>query len=219
MIVHDLKGPLQAILGYAELLQTGAEGDATSKYSHQILQAGERAHRLITKVLETEEDPDPKVVAVKNPIDLGGFLERILEAGRESGRATGHVFRLSAGADPQLEADEGLLERILNNLVQNAVQHSPPGEVEIHLAPSERGVRFEVRDCGAGVPRAMRERIFEPHFQLSRRTPRNQGLGLAFCRLAVQAHGGRIWVEDNEPQGARFCFTLPAPAPTPAGSS
>jgi two-component system, sensor histidine kinase and response regulator len=212
MIVHDLKGPIQAILGYAELLHSQSEGSAkSSKYSSQVLRAGARLHDMVVSVLEAEESVDSRISAIATSLDLPAILERVLEKGRELAGPTGHTLSLRNDAEPSLTADEGLLERVLVNLVQNAVQHTPVCAVEIYVSSAPVGHRVEVRDLGPGIPEDMRERIFEPHFNLlPTKSVRNRGLGLAFCRLAVRAHGGQIWIEDNQPQGSRFCFTIPS---------
>ncbi|HTQ06810.1 MAG TPA: ATP-binding protein, partial [Polyangiaceae bacterium] len=112
-----------------------------------------------------------------------------------------------------VKADPDLLRRVLENLLDNALRHAPE-ESTVTLTAAERDGEFEIRvaDQGSGVPAAMRERIFDPFVQVESKdrsvTRSGRGLGLAFCRLAVEAHGGRLWVEDGAP-GAVFCVRLP----------
>jgi signal transduction histidine kinase len=111
--------------------------------------------------------------------------------------------------------DEEKIGRVLTNLVDNAIKFTPPdGQVTIMAepAPGEVGrIRCGVRDTGTGIPAEYHERIFERFTQgpgkVNRR--RGTGLGLTFCRLMVEAHGGRIWVESQTGQGSTFYFTLP----------
>jgi signal transduction histidine kinase len=119
---------------------------------------------------------------------------------------------------PVLFADAEKVERILLNLVDNAIKFTPSGGQVVVSAypPGKRGaedrfVRIEVRDTGPGIPDQHKERLFDRFAQLDgqRGHRRGTGLGLAFCRLAVEAHGGQIWIEDQPQGGAIFAFTLP----------
>ena len=110
-----------------------------------------------------------------------------------------------------LHADPELITRVIANLVDNAIRHAPEGsEIRVALAPSYSGVELRVADAGPGVPREAREAVFE-RFRSGNgnATHTNRGLGLAFCKLAVEAHHGRIWIEDASP-GAVFCVSLPS---------
>ena len=114
---------------------------------------------------------------------------------------------------PHVLANESMLRRIMLNLLDNALKHSQNGQTVIIRAEREESmdmVRFSVLDQGKGVPEAYRDLIFEK-FQRVRTSSSSSGLGLglAFCRLAVEAHGGRIWVEETASGGACFCFTMP----------
>jgi signal transduction histidine kinase len=110
---------------------------------------------------------------------------------------------------PRVLADPELLRRVLENLVENAIRYAPEGSaVEVAARLADGGVEVAVADGGAGVPVAARAQVFERFVQAGGDTTRtNRGLGLAFCKLAVEAHGGRIWIEDAAP-GARFCVWI-----------
>jgi signal transduction histidine kinase len=114
---------------------------------------------------------------------------------------------------PVFEADRGLLKRVFGNLVQNAVTHSPDAVTLVLSArPESNGVLFTVADNGPGIPKEYHEVIFRKFERV--KTPniprvRSSGLGLAFCKLVVDAHGGRIWVQSTEGQGSAFHLTLP----------
>jgi two-component system sensor histidine kinase KdpD len=114
---------------------------------------------------------------------------------------------------PPIDADLVLMTRVLTNLIDNAVRHSPAGAavtVRVTLSPGRRAVELSVTDSGPGVPAARRTEIFE-HFP-RREHDAGAGLGLTIARTFVEAHGQRIWVEDAPGAGARFCFTLPVAA-------
>jgi signal transduction histidine kinase len=107
-----------------------------------------------------------------------------------------------------------MIQRVLLNLIDNALKVSEQGQIiTIYAAVDEddRFIKVCVSDQGPGIPAIHRERIFEKYQQLDElSSSKGLGLGLAFCKLAVEAHGGEIWVEDNPGQGACICFTLPA---------
>jgi signal transduction histidine kinase len=113
------------------------------------------------------------------------------------------------------------LQRVLFNLIQNAIRHTPPdGSVVIRAQPADAGVEIEVADTGDGIPPAEREHVFTAFYRGGHdvaRSGERSGLGLAVSRAIVEAHGGRIWVADSGP-GTRVCFNLPvAESPDPSG--
>jgi signal transduction histidine kinase len=126
---------------------------------------------------------------------------------------------------PVFEADRGLLKRVFSNLIQNALTHTTHA-VELVLSArrdTDGGILFTVGDNGPGIPREYHELIFRKFERV--RTPetprvRSSGLGLAFCKLAVEAHGGRIWVRSAEGSGSEFYIALPLrpPASAPSGA-
>jgi NtrC-family two-component system sensor histidine kinase KinB len=114
---------------------------------------------------------------------------------------------------PAARADRQLVQRVLANLVANAIKHTPPGG-RVTLSARRHGDRWlavSVRDTGIGIPAELHAVIFEKFAQLGTANlqRRGTGLGLTFCKMAIEAHGGRIWVESTPGQGATFTFTLP----------
>jgi signal transduction histidine kinase len=109
-------------------------------------------------------------------------------------------------------------------LLDNCVKYSPAGSaIEIEVRTESDGfLELRVKDQGAGIPPEFRSRIFEKYVRLERNMQtaahRSMGLGLAFCRMAAEAHGGRIWVEENQPRGSCFCVRLPISGPIPFAS-
>jgi len=112
---------------------------------------------------------------------------------------------------PDIPADRELLFRVLNNLLDNAIKYTPmAGHIELRVEQADAGVLFAVSDDGPGIAPEHGDHIFDRFFHLETAADsKGRGLGLAFCKLAVAAHGGRIWVESKLGQGATFCFTLP----------
>jgi signal transduction histidine kinase len=114
-----------------------------------------------------------------------------------------------------VSADREILRRVLENLLDNSQKYAPTGgTIAVSARVVERGcVELSVTDDGPGIPPAHRERVFEKYFRVEEQAAAHartsRGLGLTFCRVAVEAHGGRIRVEDGRPGGARFVITLP----------
>ena len=120
-----------------------------------------------------------------------------------------------SGADEPVTviADAELIARVFQNLLGNALKFTPDdGRVTVSIEPSADAVRVLVQDTGPGIPPQYRERIFEKFFQVENRANRQKystGLGLTFCKLAVEAHGGQVGVDSEEGRGSTFWFTLP----------
>jgi signal transduction histidine kinase len=112
-----------------------------------------------------------------------------------------------------IPGDRHFLQRMMINLVSNALRFTASGStvsMRAYPAPGDEYVILAVEDMGPGVPPEDRKRIFQPFEQGKGESSRGTGLGLAICQEVAHAHGGRIWVEDNEPRGSRFCVMLPA---------
>ena len=144
--------------------------------------------------------------------ELGALARQAVEAlGAEAERVPVRILAPDQGA-PVL-ADVGLLVRVFQNLLSNAIRFSPPGgEVVVRVGTTPEGVRAEVHDEGPGIAPEHHQLIFEKFGQVrSSRRPgqASSGLGLTFCRLAIEAHGGRIGVRSQLGQGSSFWFTIP----------
>ena len=124
--------------------------------------------------------------------------------------------------EARLEADQELLHRVLQNLVDNALRHNRSDVVRLSAREVGDRVQLRVVDEGPGVPEDKRQRVFDKYTRLDDGVDANRsvshGLGLAFCRIAVEAHGGRIWIEENQPTGAAFVVELPRRAPRANGA-
>lgn len=215
MIVHDLRGPLTAFLGALETLLRTEVGPLTEVQQTLLGVAHEGGHQMLGMVntlldirrLEVGRMPLHFTKASLSQIAQGAVTQ--FESLARQQRLT-IQFEIPPYLPP-VQADVEKIARVLENLLHNAIKFSFPGGI-IRLSAREEGgaVLCTVEDHGLGIPETARERVFEKFVQVHRSgTPRGTGLGLAFCRLAVEAHGGRIWVESSEGQGSTFCFTLP----------
>jgi len=173
--------------------------------------------KLVESLLDVARMQSGRVPLQLAPTDLHEPVQqamRLLEVlAREAG------VRLLDGLDgdlPPVHIDAAQIRRVITNLVDNALRFTPEGEtvsIRAAILPENGQLKVSVIDRGPGVPPEARERIFEAFATgltgQTRRGNRGMGLGLTFCKLAVEAHGGQIWVEDGLNGGAAFCFTLP----------
>ncbi|HEX8951162.1 MAG TPA: ATP-binding protein, partial [Polyangia bacterium] len=150
-------------------------------------------------------------------LDVSSLLQSVVE--RMSPLAEAREQRIELDAelrDGRLEADRELLHRVLQNLIDNALRHNRSEVVRVAARDAGERLQLRVVDEGPGVPEQMRQRVFDKYTSLAdgsdARSSVSHGLGLAFCRIAVEAHGGRIWIEPNAPTGASFVVELPRQA-------
>ncbi len=209
-VVHDLKNPVNAIGLHAELVIRDREGSERSKRAaEKIRDEGRSLLRMITTLLDIAKADEGQLAPTRSRIELDELVAGVIT--ELDVRAQSADVRLARQIDaPTLSADPDLLRRVLENLTENAIRHAPEGsEVRITTRHANDGIELRVTDAGAGVPFDQRERVFERFVQAGTETTTrtNRGLGLAFCKLAVDAHGGRIWIEDASP-GAAFCVWL-----------
>jgi len=213
MIAHDLRSPLGVIIGSLDLIrQCYSEdvGEIVMNLIQSSFASAEVINGMISDMLdvsrmESDQMPlSPAAVGVEEIVNVG---ERVALNGR----------LLEMDLEPGMEGlycDGELVRRVLSNLLNNAVKFSPiEGVIRlgVHSTPGGQ-VRFEVQDQGPGIPAEYHEKIFEKFGQVEgEQKPRvaSTGLGLTFCRLAVEAHGGAIGVESQPGQGSLFWFTIP----------
>lgn len=215
MIYHDLRSPLANILSSVEMLKTyipAAERQASDALFRIAQNSIDRIQRLINSLLDINRLEQNQPVGERHPTAPLALLQEARLAALPG--AEGRNQRLTLDASPSLPTlpiDSDMIRRVLINLTENAVKYSP-NDSEIHLgaALQDGQMRFWVQDTGPGIPESERERIFEKFTRLKNKSgAKGLGVGLAFCKLAVQGHGGAIWVENAEPHGSRFVFTLP----------
>jgi two-component system sensor histidine kinase/response regulator len=222
MIVHDLKTPLTSIIGAMEMMIDGDFGPLTSNQRNALGDAESRAEDLlglIEDLLEVARLEETRLTLNLKPIAPAAFLAEVRhewDIRFQQERATAVVE--AADDAPVIEADYTLLKRVFANLVQNALSHSARAvTVTLGARRENDGTLFTVADDGVGIPVEYHDIIFRKFEQV--KTPhiprvRSSGLGLAFCKLVVEAHGGRIWVKSGgEMVGSAFHFWLPVKPP------
>ncbi len=212
-LVHDLKNPLAAVLGNLELMERKAD-ESVMHLVRRSKAAAWRMHQMILNLLDIGQLEEGKLQLHLETIDAGSLARKACQ--EMEGGAAQRGVRLEIVADDSavLRGDVVVLRRVVDNLLANAIEHSPKGGVvRLSVTPCDEGIEISVADQGTGVPPEFRERIFEKFQRLENRKSvpgANRGLGLTFCRLAVEAHGGTIWVDDAPSGGALFRVLLPA---------
>jgi two-component system, sensor histidine kinase and response regulator len=233
MIVHDLKSPLTSVIGAMEMLIDGDFGPLTEYQRKALADTEARAQDLLgliedlLEVARLEESRLALNLSPLAPTTLLGEVAREWEIRVQQERAR-LVLEVVGDARP-VDADQALIKRVFSNLIQNALTHSARAvTVTLGARTDSGGTLFTVADDGVGIPPEYHDIIFRKFEQV--KTPhiprvRSSGLGLAFCKLVVEAHGGRIWVKSGpERQGSAFHFWLPqhppaASAPIASGLS
>jgi signal transduction histidine kinase len=167
---------------------------------------------MILNLLDVSKGDEGRLSPKRAPTKPVAMLEEVV--GGLDAHAKSRRVDLEASSDVETASfDADLVQRMLTNLVENAIRHAPSGsKVTVHCSKADTGVEFRVTDQGVGVPADMRQKIFDPFVQVEAGTERpvtrsGRGLGLAFCKLVAEAHDGRIWVEDGRP-GSIFCVRL-----------
>ncbi len=213
MLYHDLRAPLSSIGMSLELLEqacTSGDGDA-QELIKIARRATARLERLSSNMLDLSRLEAGQMPLKREAVQPQTLMSEALEVIAPHAEQRQQTVRLELSADlPPVSADREMIRRVLINLLENAVKYSPPGS-HIRAGARREGpmVRFWVADNGPGIPKEEQERIFHKYDRGSAKRGKGLGLGLAFARLAVQAHGGTIGVESEPGQGALFCFTLP----------
>jgi len=218
MIVHDLKTPLTSVLATLEMLADGDFGEVSTPQKVAIGDVESKSEdllALIDDILEVARIEEANITLTLAPMAPGALLaELVHEWGHRFQQEQTTVFVSVADDAPVFTGDKGLIKRVFSNLIQNAVTHSSRA---VHLELSARraghGVLFTVSDNGPGIPPEYHEVIFRKFGQVEMpRTPRTRssGLGLTFCKLVVERHRGRIWVNSAEGKGSSFYIELPS---------
>lgn len=221
MLVHDMRGPLQVIGGHLEMIRDSDAGGNHLRADDRLnLSAASRGVRGLTQMASTLVDLS-RIEAASMPLNPVPVVPAEVFAAA-CGQAVEPVslHRLTpwvAPGCPPLWCDFDLTVRIVANLLTNALKYVPaPSQITIGAESAPQGVRLWVRDQGPGIPVPDQQRIFEKFGVGSQPTDKplaSTGLGLAFCKLAVEAQGGAIGVDSLPGAGSTFWFTLPAAAP------
>jgi signal transduction histidine kinase len=213
-VSHDLRNPLQIVLLQAQRLLRTARDDRERRGVIGILAAARRIERMLRDLTDSARSDAGSLELLVKAVPLRPFVVQLLENADgvfDVGRVENHVPEDL----PAVHADADRLERILVNLVGNALKYSP-GRVRVRAEPAVGEIRVVVEDGGPGIAEADLPRIFDRYYRGQRHEGEGLGLGLYIVRKLVEAHGGRIAAESRPGVGSTFTFTLRAAPPEPA---
>lgn len=216
MIVHDLRSPLSGIMGYLDILNDEAAGSLSEEHRHFLRGARASTTELMNRintVLDVSRLDEGAMPVNLLPVNIVELAQKAISS--LGGQSLDRNVLLEAKESPvQTSCDPDLIGRVLANLLHNAIKFSPKHSVvRIIVEHRDAVVRVAVQDEGCGVPPEHREIIFEKFKQVETWKDgqrRGTGLGLAFCKLAVEAHGGSIGIDCPPDGGSIFWFHIPA---------
>jgi len=218
MIAHDLRSPLTNVIGIAEMMKDGLFGLVNEDQKKWLGKLGVGARNLVNLVsdfLDLSKLEAGHIELTKENVDLKELIESNLESYQLLGRDKKITFRSSIDPDlPTVDADPRRLDQVLSNLLSNAVKFTPEGrQIEVGArAEDSQSVNFWVRDTGVGIPKEEIGSLFEKYKQASntgKGSHNGTGLGLVICKMIVETHGGRIWIDSEEEKGTTVFVSLP----------
>lgn len=224
MIVHDLRAPLTNIMVSVDLMLKQMSGPLTASQERILEIAGTSSQQmldLVNALLDIRRLEQRQLELQRQPVELFELVESVFERLQQIAQDRRIDLKDQTATLPPIHADIDLIRRVVQNLVDNAIKFSPRDktvqvsaivatEADLPLDhPAGRWAIVSIADQGPGVPDTYRGVIFQLFGQAPQGRGQGTGLGLAFCRLAAEAHGGQIWVEDAPGGGAVFRFTVP----------
>lgn len=219
MITHDLNNPLTATSGNLQLLEMELKDTLTQEQVMKFriaLDGLDEIKTMIHNLMEVSLMEENKMALKKKRLNLYTHAQKVKNM-MQYVASEGKNITVDLAPDmPEISVDEEILTRIISNLIRNAIKFSPPNTtIEVRIAYKEKGKEFlfAVKDFGIGIPKEYHDKIFDKYIRVDNdltRTVEGKGLGLTFCKMAVENHKGRIWVESQPEKGSTFCFTIPA---------
>lgn len=216
MIVHDMRGPLTEVIGFVELAQGDATDENRQRWLAHVRSGGDRLGRMVQNLLDISKMESGQLELNLVPLEIGELIRQVVdEAAVQLSQAEVNVDTHLIDPPIEVVADREILQRVLGNLLTNAIKFSPSHQSILVSAcrdPQRGKVVIALKDHGPGIPEEHHNRIFEKFQQVGARDHGVQagvGLGLAFCKLAVEAHGGRIEVDSQVGKGSTFSIHLP----------
>ena len=217
LVVHDLRNPLGNLFSALNMLELVLPEDVLEA-NRELLEIARLSHlrmqNLVDSLLDIAQIDAGRPSGERKATSLAELMDEVMQLNAFALAKREMIFKQAFPPDlPAVWADPGQIRRVLTNLVDNAIKYSPKGgPLIVGAVPRENLVEVSVTDAGPGVAPAEREYIFDRFAQVETGgiRPRGFGLGLSYCKLAVEAHNGRIWVESGpDGVGSRFVFTLP----------
>jgi PAS domain S-box-containing protein len=215
MIFHDMRSPLANVVSSLDVLDTMlplTEEPAMKSLLDIAMRSTERIQRLTDSLLDMNRLEAGQLIGNRQVIDISVLVKEAADVISPIAKNKNQKLTCDISANlPNVLVDPDMIRRVITNLIENAAKYSPSGgHIQINAHREDNQVCVWVQDNGPGIPASEYERIFDKFIRLSSdEAPRGLGLGLAYCRLAILGHGGKIWVESEVGVGSRFIFTLP----------
>ncbi|HAK88553.1 MAG: hypothetical protein A2077_03955 [Nitrospirae bacterium GWC2_46_6] len=213
-IVHDLKGPISTITANLDLLTYEPLTGEQFEYLNLAIEDTYKLQRMVLNILDLSKLEEGKIKVFREETNLYELAKSEVSSFKNSAARKDIVLELN-GSSCMCYIDENLIGRVLSNLLLNAIEHSPEGSkitIDVRHDDTCKELSVSVSDEGIGIPGELKHKIFDKFFQVGeagKQRKTTTGLGLTFCKLVVDAHGGRIWAEDSASGGAVFVFTIP----------
>ncbi|HET9989504.1 MAG TPA: ATP-binding protein, partial [Kofleriaceae bacterium] len=214
-LVHDLKTPLTVILLSSKyIVEDLADPAQVTEHATAIERSADAMHRMVLDLLDVGRSEDGQLLAKLADVDLRGVVAELVDRAKPLLASKGQTLVIT-GDVGKVRVDEDLMIRAVQNLLDNCCKYAPArSEIELSLELAGDQVLLAVADRGPGIPDEAKQKIFDLYTRLERDTKQHtrtsRGVGLAFCKLALAAHGGEIWVEDREGGGSVFRCRWPA---------
>ncbi len=215
MVYHDLRSPLANIISSLDMLSgmiNAQDNEAVQSVLDIAQNSTTRVERLVNSLLDINRLESGQKIVNQRSVGLGALVTKaIAEIQPLATNRSQTIKPKISKALPPVWVDEDMIFRVLINLLENASKFAPSqGKITVTARPKKGWVQVEVEDEGPGIPAVYHERIFDKFTQLrGMDKPGGLGIGLAFCRIIIEGHGGRIWVKSESEKGSTFLFTLP----------
>jgi signal transduction histidine kinase len=213
---HDLKNPLQSILGFAELIKERVNDSFVQQYAQRIRTASERMVEMITLLLQDAAISQGKIALNLSEVNVSELCESLIEFYRMRAEEKGQVLQMQLEPNCIMQADRQYLVQIVENLLSNAIKYSESGKkitLSLRRVPADEAIEIAVRDEGQGLTEEDKSKLFGKFQRLSAKPTGNEsstGLGLAIVKELVELHRGKIWAEsDGKDKGATFYVRFP----------
>jgi len=216
MLIHDMKGPLGEIMANLDLLASEDLSGEQRDYVETAQQGCNTLLQMVLNLLDIHKMEEGRLVVHRHEFDFREVVQSCMSSLQRTAAAKQVRFDVQGGAGEfPVTGDRTLLERVVLNLLMNSIEYSPEDGVivlKLSRSRSEDQVVLTVTDQGKGIPHQYQELIFQKFAQVERdgkKRPLSTGLGLTFCKMAVEAHNGRIWVQSRDHQGSTFGIEIP----------
>ncbi|MBN2298845.1 MAG: GAF domain-containing protein [Deltaproteobacteria bacterium] len=215
MLVHDLKGPISEVIANLDILSYVLD-EKHLEFVEQAQSGCDILYRMIADLLDITRMEEGSMSIIEEKMNPYDFIHEAVSHLSGLARKKSIVILKPEAVEEEVvfSADKGLLIRVIHNLLVNAIHHSPKGErIEAGYETCDPGhIRFFISDSGPGIAKEFQSSIFEKFVQLQRKRDGRRyttGLGLTYCKMAIELHGGSIWVDSDGQTGSCFSFTLP----------